>query len=557
MAYTYNQFLDAANNSGLYNKFSAYDLELAQKNPDIGMGLLSAKQDWEAANTAGDSAAKAAANARAEALRSNAYNTAGITSYTGGSWGNEYNPIANPYPTPTVQVPTIDSYMQPATQVSVPQISATTPTFTPIQTPSFDASQFAVDPYNSAYTDKINELLGQLAAKEDFVWDGVAPEYENRYDPQIQEALGNVTNYGPFVYDKNTDPVYQAVAQQYRREGERAARNALAAAATRSGGANSSAALAASQQAQNAYGAALSDRVAQLYSDAYSRYNDTFNRNVTALNALQDAESRDYEKFLTALGQYNNDRSFALDTYNTNLNKLQGIYDAYLNADRNAFSQYESWRDQQNNNRDFAYGTLRDQVSDQKYNSEMAYQAGLDAYNAAVDQQKLAYDAALQNAGFTQDAIDNAYRQQSLAYDAALQNANLQFDAYDRQLELARLAAKYKDYSGLNSLGITPAVGGSGSGLGRDRTVDDAADDAVDDAATETKYKTEKDYETASALRSDRYYVNGYGYVDEVTLDNLLRSGAVVRTTKTTSNGVLVSYEPTKGALSKTATMTR
>ena len=101
MAYTYNQFLDAANSSGLYNKFSAYDLELAQANPDIGMGLLSAKQDWERANTAGDSAAKAAANARAEALRSNAYNTAGITSYTGGSWGNEYNPIANPYPTPT------------------------------------------------------------------------------------------------------------------------------------------------------------------------------------------------------------------------------------------------------------------------------------------------------------------------------------------------------------------------------------------------------------------------------------------------------------------------
>lgn len=554
MAYTYSQFLDAANNSGLYGQFSAYDLELAQANPDIGMGLLSAKQDWNSATT---DAARAAANARAESLRSNAYNTAGITSYTGGSWGNEYNPIANPYPTPTVQVPTLDSYMQPATQVSVPQISATTPTFTPIQTPSFDASQFAVDPYNSAYTDKINELLGQLAAKEDFVWDGVAPEYENRYDPQIQAALGNVTNYGPFIYDKNTDPVYQAVAQQYRREGERAARNALAAAATRSGGANSSAALAASQQAQNAYGAALSDRVAQLYSDAYSRYNDTFNRNVTALNALQDAESRDYEKFLTALGQYNNDRSFALDSYNTNLNKLQGIYDAYLNADRNAFSQYESWRDQQNNNRDFAYGTLRDQVSDQKYNSEMAYQAGLDAYNAAVGQQKLAYDAALQNAGFTQDAIDNAYRQQSLSYDAALQNANLQFDAYDRQLELAQLAAKYKDYSGLNSLGITPAVGGSGSGLGRDRTADDAADDAVDDAATETKYKTEKDYETASALRSDRYYVNGYGYVDEVTLDNLLRSGAVVRTTKTTSNGVLVSYEPTKGALSKTATMTR
>lgn len=474
MAYTYNQFLDAANSSGLYGNFSQYDLALAQANPDIGMGILSAKQDWAAADAAGDSAAKAAANARAEQLRSTAYQTSGITSYTGGSWGNEYNPITNPYPTPSVEVPSISDYMQTPTQVSVPTISATTPTFTPIVTPSFDTGAYQVDPYQSAYQDKINEYLAQLEAKGDFTWDGEAPVYENRYDPQIQEALGNVTNYEDFSYNKDTDPVYQAVAQQYRREGERAARNALARSAALSGGALSSSAIAASQQAQNEYGAALSDRLAQLYADAYSRYSDTFNRRLSQLDALQDAESRDYDKYLTQLSQYNNDRNFALDTYSTNLGRLQNLYNAVLAADQNAFSQYESYRDQVNNSRDFAYGMLRDSVSDQKYNSEMTYNAGMDAYNAAVEQQKLAYDAALQNAGFTQDAIDNAYRQQSLAYDAALQNAGFQFDAYDRQVELAELAAKYKDYSGLNTLGITPSVGGSSSYKTADKT-DDAA----------------------------------------------------------------------------------
>ena len=548
MAYTYNQFLDAANSSGLYNKFSAYDLELAQANPDIGMGLLSAKQDWETANNAGDSAAKAAANARAEALRSNAYNTAGITSYTGGSWGNEYNPIANPYPTPTVQVPTLDSYLQPATQVSVPQISASTPTYTPIQTPSFDASAYAVDPYNSAYKDKINEILAQLEAREDFTWDKTAPEYQNRYDEQIQQALGGVTNYGEFSYDKNTDPVYQAVAQQYRREGDRAARNALAAAATRSGGANSSAAIAASQQAQNAYGAALSDRVAQLYADAYSRYNDTFNRNVTALNALQDAESRDYDKFLTALGQYNTDRNFALDAYTTNLNKLQGIYNAYLNADQNAFSQYESWRDQQNNNRDFAYGTLRDQVADQKFNSEMAYQAGMDAYNAALDQQKLAYDAQLQNAGFTQDAIDNAYRQQSLAYDAALHNAALQFDAYDRQLALAQIAAKYDDYSGLNALGLSPASTSDGRG------------NLSYTPAYNPTAETPTDPPTDTPLDAKQYgvtqYVNvpGYGRVTVEELARLIDAGVIREVAKSDGS---YDYVVTGKTANKVVALTR
>ena len=90
--FTYEQFEDAARRSNLYNQFSPYDLELARANPDVGMGLLSAKNDW---NQATDDAARSAANARAESLRSNAYNSAGITSYTGGTWGNEYNPFGN------------------------------------------------------------------------------------------------------------------------------------------------------------------------------------------------------------------------------------------------------------------------------------------------------------------------------------------------------------------------------------------------------------------------------------------------------------------------------
>ena len=58
-SYTYDDFVRAANNAGLYNQFSAYDLNLAQANPDIGMGLLSAKQQW---NSATDDAGRAAAN---------------------------------------------------------------------------------------------------------------------------------------------------------------------------------------------------------------------------------------------------------------------------------------------------------------------------------------------------------------------------------------------------------------------------------------------------------------------------------------------------------------
>lgn len=52
MAYTYDDFVAAANKAGLMNQFSETDLVTAQKNPEYGLSLLSLKQDELNATTA-------------------------------------------------------------------------------------------------------------------------------------------------------------------------------------------------------------------------------------------------------------------------------------------------------------------------------------------------------------------------------------------------------------------------------------------------------------------------------------------------------------------------
>ena len=79
---TYEDFTRQAQAAGLYDSFSQQDLQLAQKNPAAGMSILSAKQQWQNAQTP---EAKALANKRAEAIRSS------YGGYTGGTSGSYYN----------------------------------------------------------------------------------------------------------------------------------------------------------------------------------------------------------------------------------------------------------------------------------------------------------------------------------------------------------------------------------------------------------------------------------------------------------------------------------
>lgn len=101
-----------------------------------------------------------------------------------------------------------------------------------------------------------------------------------------------------FNYSLENDPVYDAYRKQYTREGQRATQDTLGAMAAASGGMPSTYAATAASQAGDYYAAQLSDKVPELYQQAYNRY-------------------------LNELNQWNTDRSFNYGQYIDEYNSQQ------------------------------------------------------------------------------------------------------------------------------------------------------------------------------------------------------------------------------------------
>lgn len=91
--YTYNDFMKAAEQSGLLGQFSQADIKLAQNNPDVGMKILGYKQDWK---SAASDEARALSHEATEKLR------ADYGDYSGGASGSQYILLSQPK---TVQTP--------------------------------------------------------------------------------------------------------------------------------------------------------------------------------------------------------------------------------------------------------------------------------------------------------------------------------------------------------------------------------------------------------------------------------------------------------------------
>lgn len=219
VSYTYDDFLKAYNQSGI--GFSDADMQLAQKNPNAGMGLIDAKVRWNQAKTAAD---RAKYNQQAEAIRSL------YGGYLGGDDGFGYTPVDSPN-------------------------------------------------------------------------DYVAPEKPT------------------FSYDLESDPVWQAYKKQYTREGQRATQDALGTTAASTGGIPSSYATAAATQAGDYYAAQMTDKVPELYQQAYNRY-------------------------LNELSQWNADRSFGygqyIDELNTQIaNRQEALQNALYGAQIGDYSKLE------------------------------------------------------------------------------------------------------------------------------------------------------------------------------------------------------------------------
>ena len=247
---------------------------------------------------------------------------------------------------------------------------------------------------------------------------GDAPEYLSRWDDALTALAGQLMSRPAFSYDYTQDPLYQQYREVYTREGDRAMRDTLGQVSARTGGLASSYAASAASQANNYYMAQLSDVIPQLEQLAYQRYLGQGEALMDQLQAVQALEAGDYAKYQDALGQWNTDRAFA----------------------------YNAWSD----GRDFSYAAGRDQLSDQRYAQELAYQQAQDGYGEGLDRAALLasvgdYSGYAGLWGLSDEqtqALIDAY-----AGERALSDR-------DAAMALADWKAQYGDFSGLSALGV-------------------------------------------------------------------------------------------------------
>lgn len=247
---------------------------------------------------------------------------------------------------------------------------------------------------------------------------GDAPEYLSRWDDALTALAGQLMSRPAFSYDYTQDPLYQQYREVYTREGDRAMRDTLGQVSARTGGLASSYAASAASQANNYYMAQLSDVIPQLEQLAYQRYLGQGEALMDQLQAVQALEAGDYARYQDALGQWNTDRAFA----------------------------YNAWSDA----RDFSYAAGRDQLSDQRYAQELAYQQARDGYGEGLDRAALLasvgdYSGYAGLWGLSDEqtqALIDAY-----AGERALSDR-------DAAMALADWKAQYGDFSGLTALGV-------------------------------------------------------------------------------------------------------
>ena len=219
---------------------------------------------------------------------------------------------------------------------------------------------------------------------------GRAPEWEGTdYERRRDEALGRAENM-EWNYDPDTDPVWQAYQKQYRREGNRATEDVLGRAAAMTNGIPSSYAVSAAAQAGNNYAAQLSDRLPELYNDAYNRYLQEFQRQLGIADAYADYGQTEYNRYLDRLGQWNTDRNFGYNAYRDSVADQR--YDQEWAQQMREYADSQNWKateweqylreygDQlSQQEKEWAYQQARDAESDRRYNDETAYERSRDA----------------------------------------------------------------------------------------------------------------------------------------------------------------------------------
>ena len=136
----------------------------------------------------------------------------------------------------------------------------------------------------------VNEAMGALEANK-------RPGFTSSYDGMISDLFGQIMNRPAFQYDVGTDPLFQALNQQYTNLGKMAMRDTMGQAAALTGGYGSSYGQAVGQQTYDRYLQELTGFIPELEGKAYGRYQDEGNLLMQQLGLADDMADDEYNKY--------------------------------------------------------------------------------------------------------------------------------------------------------------------------------------------------------------------------------------------------------------------
>lgn len=276
MAYTYDDFVKAANQSGLMGQFSQDDLNLAQKYPEFGLSVLSLKKDYNNAATAEQ---RLLANQAANELRKSYGN------YSGGADGGSFR---------------LESKLNRRSDDLLDQLG------------SFGSFSYDEAPtYENTFAQQQKDLLDRILNREDFSWsketDPQWSSYKKSYLREGDRATANAlaqasaasggrpsshavnaaTQAGDYYATKLNDVIptlYQQAYERYLDEYNMKLKDLNT----------------VNQQEQLDYAKYL-DRLGQFNTDrgfAYQNYADDYDRLRSQLADVQGQDQIDYARYL-------------------------------------------------------------------------------------------------------------------------------------------------------------------------------------------------------------------------------------------------------------------
>lgn len=383
---------------------------------------------------------------------------------------------------------------------------------------------------------KANPTPASFVPKETGTWED---PYKGKYD----ELLDAVINPEEFSYDHNDDESYKAYEKAYRREGDRAAKNAVTEASARTGGVASSYAATAAAQAGNYYASQLSDKIPQLYDAAYNRYLQEFQMKQAALTAVGAARQMDRNVFESDRAQVNYENEFGYGQHLDQIGYMNDEYKKQLDfgltaADSGDFSFLRKMGiDTSQAEALYKLGVrgqeLENELSNAALQGERLSNSGTEFGNALAVYNGTGDTSALRALGIANtDDLDAMWQTQVENYikTAALELAQIGVNIDKTRLANATSRASLGDFSALRMLGVdtsgleaeyaaikqyestlrqqevemnTAELAGANES---DEITD--AEIAIAEAAVKGGYATRDDYDTLIAAGYSKVYIN-------------------------------------------------